>query len=157
MSLRNIKMAPYIDEISLILRLWHNKIYIKISRNRRCIQLKIGVLLQKDFHHIVYRKFQGPQTFRIDDAIISSLMIECSYAPKLLIKICTVKRFAEVYYNKIYKKQGVWKYLIFNLPYESPILSQLLDLISPPEINISEPRFESYDPWDMANWPATVL
>ena len=37
------------------------------------------------------------------------------------------------------------------LPYESPILSQLLDLISQPKINISEPRFESYDPWDMAN------
>ena len=35
--------------------------------------------------------------------------------------------------------------------YESPILSQLLDLISPPKINTSEPRFESYDPWDMAN------
>jgi hypothetical protein len=37
------------------------------------------------------------------------------------------------------------------IPYESPILGQLLDLISPPKINISEPRFESYDPWDMAN------
>ena len=40
---------------------------------------------------------------------------------------------------------------IQQLPYESPILGQLLDLISPAKINISEPRFESYDPWDMAN------
>ena len=42
------------------------------------------------------------------------------------------------------------------IPYESPILGQLLDLISPPKINISEPRFKSYDPWDMANWPAMI-
>ena len=78
-----------------------------MSRNRRCIQLKIGVLLQKDFPHIVHCKFQGPQTFRIDDAIISSLMIECSYAPKLPIKICTVKRFAEVYYDKFTKTRDL--------------------------------------------------
>ena len=32
-----------------------------------------------------------------------------------------------------------------------PILGQLLDLISPAKIDISDPRFESYDPWDMAN------
>ena len=38
-----------------------------------------------------------------------------------------------------------------NIPYESPILGQVLDLISPPKTNISEPRFESYDPGDMAN------
>ena len=37
------------------------------------------------------------------------------------------------------------------VPYESPILGHFLDLISPPKINISEPRFELYDPWDMAN------
>ena len=43
------------------------------------------------------------------------------------------------------------------VPYVPPILDQLLDLISLAKINISEPRFESYDPWDMANWPATVL
>jgi hypothetical protein len=36
-------------------------------------------------------------------------------------------------------------------PYESPILGQILDLISLAKINISEPRFESYDPCDMAN------
>ena len=41
--------------------------------------------------------------------------------------------------------------LIDKVPYESPILGQLLNLISPPKINISEPRFKSYDPWDMAN------
>ena len=35
--------------------------------------------------------------------------------------------------------------------YESLILGQLLDLISPSKINISEPRFKSYDPCDMAN------
>ena len=34
---------------------------------------------------------------------------------------------------------------------EIPILGQLLDLISPAKISISEPRLESYDPWDMAN------
>ena len=38
-----------------------------------------------------------------------------------------------------------------NSQYESPILCQLLDLISPAKINISDPRFEWYDPWDMAN------
>ena len=37
------------------------------------------------------------------------------------------------------------------LPYESPILSQLLDLISLARTNFSEPRFKSYDPLDMAN------
>jgi hypothetical protein len=30
-----------------------------------------------------------------------------------------------------------------------PILGQLLDLISPTKINISEPRLESYDPWNI--------
>ena len=44
-----------------------------------------------------------------------------------------------------------------HIPYESPILGQLLDLISPPKINISEPRFGLYDPGDMANCPSTVL
>ena len=39
---------------------------------------------------------------------------------------------------------------VHNLPYVPPILSTLLDLISPAKINISKPRFESYDPWDMA-------
>ena len=37
------------------------------------------------------------------------------------------------------------------LPYVPPILGQLLDLISPPKINISEPKFGLYDPWDLAN------
>jgi hypothetical protein len=32
------------------------------------------------------------------------------------------------------------------VPYVPPILGQLLDLISPAKINISEPRFKSYDP-----------
>ena len=41
--------------------------------------------------------------------------------------------------------------LLWFIPYVPPILSQLLDLISPTKINISEPRFESYIPWDMAN------
>ena len=35
--------------------------------------------------------------------------------------------------------------------YVSLILGQLLDLIPPATINISEPRFKSYDSWDMAN------
>ena len=38
-----------------------------------------------------------------------------------------------------------------HIPYVSPILGELLDLISLAKINISEPRFKSYDPWDMAN------
>jgi hypothetical protein len=37
------------------------------------------------------------------------------------------------------------------IPYESPIVGQLLDLISPATINLFEPRFKSYDPSDMAN------
>ena len=36
------------------------------------------------------------------------------------------------------------------VPYESPILGQLLNLISLDRINLFEPRFEFYDPWDMA-------
>ena len=32
------------------------------------------------------------------------------------------------------------------LPYESSILGKVRDPISPPKINISEPRFKSYDP-----------
>ena len=42
------------------------------------------------------------------------------------------------------------------LLYVPPILGQLPDLISPPKINISEPKFGLYDPWNLANWPATV-
>ena len=41
--------------------------------------------------------------------------------------------------------------------YESLILGQLLDLISPSKINISEPRFKSYDPWDMATSTASNI
>ena len=37
------------------------------------------------------------------------------------------------------------------VPYESPILGQLLDLISPTKINLFEPRFKSYNPYNMAN------
>ena len=43
------------------------------------------------------------------------------------------------------------------VPYVPPILGQVLDLISPPKINISKSRFKSYDPWDMANLPEAVL
>ena len=35
--------------------------------------------------------------------------------------------------------------------YKSPILGQLLDLMSPSKINLFDPRFKSYNPWDMAN------
>ena len=35
--------------------------------------------------------------------------------------------------------------------YESPILGQLLDLISPTKINLFDPRFKSYNPYDIAN------
>ena len=40
---------------------------------------------------------------------------------------------------------------VHHIPYESPILGQLLNLKSPPKINISDPRFKSCDPWNMAN------
>ena len=46
---------------------------------------------------------------------------------------------------------GQFSTRIQSIPYESPILGQLLDLISPAKINFFEPRFESYDPYDMAN------
>ena len=42
-----------------------------------------------------------------------------------------------------------------NIQYVPPILGQLLDLISLAKINISEPRFEFYDPWDMATSTAS--
>ena len=48
-----------------------------------------------------------------------------------------------------YVKQGF--VLARNIPYESPILGQILDLISPAKFNLLHPRFKSYDPWDMAN------
>ena len=38
-----------------------------------------------------------------------------------------------------------------NVPYESLILVQLLDLISPVKINLFDPRFKSYDPYNMEN------
>ena len=41
--------------------------------------------------------------------------------------------------------------ILHELPYESPILGQILDLISTAKINISESKFKSYDLWDMAN------
>ena len=37
------------------------------------------------------------------------------------------------------------------IPYESPILGQLLDLISLAKINLFEPKLESYNPYNMAN------
>ena len=47
--------------------------------------------------------------------------------------------------------------LCTSVPYVPSILGQLLDLISSSEINIFEPRLKSYDPWDPANWTASVL
>ena len=41
--------------------------------------------------------------------------------------------------------------ITYDVPSVPPILGQILDLISPAKINISEPRFKSYNPWDMAN------
>ena len=41
--------------------------------------------------------------------------------------------------------------LVSFVPYESPILGQILDLISPPKLNLFETRFEFYDPWDMVS------
>jgi hypothetical protein len=35
------------------------------------------------------------------------------------------------------------------IPHESPILGQLLHLISLAKINLFVSRFESYDPWDI--------
>ena len=48
----------------------------------------------------------------------------------------------------------VWLISHTNIPilYKSPILGKILDLISPDKINLFEPRFKSYDPWNMANW-----
>ena len=60
----------------------------------------------------------------------------------------------QMLYNKWWKNTGdvctrqVSKVII---PYESPILGQLLDLISPAKINLFEPRLEFYNPYDMAN------
>ena len=52
--------------------------------------------------------------------------------------------FVLVNHEKI--KTVVCIHLSDYVPYESPILGQLLDLIFPPNINISEPRFKSNDP-----------
>ena len=62
--------------------------------------------------------------------------------PMIFIRACTL---CNVFFNfeKILGRQKI--------PYESPILGQPLNLISPPKINLFEPRFKSYDPYDMAN------
>ena len=54
-------------------------------------------------------------------------------------------------YSRAPNFQELWKYRM------SHRMGQLLNLISPPKINISKPRFKSYDPWDMTNWPAISL
>ena len=46
------------------------------------------------------------------------------------------------YEHKTTPQKKSWK-----IPYESPILGKLLDLISLGKINLFEPRFESYDPY----------
>ena len=43
------------------------------------------------------------------------------------------------------------------VPYESPILGQLLDLIAPAKINLFELRFKSYGPWDMESCLSQLL
>ena len=43
------------------------------------------------------------------------------------------------------------------LPYESPILGQLLSLISPAKIHLFGTRFKPYDPWDKANCLFRIL
>ena len=57
-------------------------------------------------------------------------------------------RIVKPYYARFSKR------LNWILPYESPILGQLLDLISLGKIFLFEPRFEFYDPWDMAKKPS---
>ena len=62
-------------------------------------------------------------------------------------------KFKEIF-KRSHSFDHSWRYPdieFIHIPYVPPILGQLLDLISPPKINISEPRFKSYDPWDMAN------
>ena len=55
--------------------------------------------------------------------------------------------FVVLYQNYIFLLQVVFQCkFTAKLLYESPILGQLLDLISLPKINISEPRFKSYHP-----------
>ena len=49
-----------------------------------------------------------------------------------------------------YKKQ-VYFIAFQYIPYESPILGQLLNLICPAKIYLFEPRLESYNPYNMAN------
>ena len=71
-----------------------------------------------------------------------------------------IKAFAKSKHNAMFlflsiRLQYVFLTSIFQLvsfvPYESPILGQILDLISPPKITISETRFGLYEPWDLAN------
>ena len=56
--------------------------------------------------------------------------------------------------EKLFREEGTsWVDRVCNrksVPYESPVLGQLLDLISLSKINLFEPIFESYDPWNMA-------
>jgi hypothetical protein len=87
------------------------------------------------------------------------------YFPEIFFSVILAKVIQFFTYWKQKKIFGTIKILfqIFffessctRVPYESPVLGQLLDLISPPKINTSEPRFESYDPCDMANWPAMI-
>ena len=67
--------------------------------------------------------------------------------------IKTLVKFNSLLYYRfqILPKRTAVRQNFDHLPYVPPILGRLLDLISPAKINISEPRLESYDPWDMAN------
>ena len=53
--------------------------------------------------------------------------------------------------EKLYSpKPSKFENHIWKLTYESPKLGQLLDLISLSKTHLLEPRFESYNPYDMA-------
>ena len=51
-----------------------------------------------------------------------------------------------VSFHTIDKITGIFSYV----PYVSPILGQLLNLMSLPKITLFGPKFKSYDPYDIA-------
>ena len=80
---------------------------------------------------------------KINNNFFFNFFFQCLALPKDRQKLGEVqKKGLQIFFNLVF-------YLL--IPYESPILGQLLDLISPTKINLFQPRFKSYDPWDMAN------
>ena len=111
----------------------------------RCTQRKVSKLSVsqcrrlfsgKDFHSLTYIYRHQNRVKKIKEYFLLSISCKDSKNAKV---------GAEMKQSKMLQAQ------------QSPILGQLLDLISPAKINRFEPKFESYGQWDMANAKASMV